>query len=118
MNKIVWKQVFDDILNAWGINPQLQQASIFQKIAQGNPDASMIGPIISFIIPFIYVIAGLILLFNLISAGFKMMTGAADEKGVAEAKARVTNSLTGFIILFLSYWIVQIVEFVLGIQIF
>ena len=80
--------------------------------------AGKVGLIISTILPYLYVIAGLLLLFYLIYGGFHMMTAANDEKGLVEAKKKITNALVGFLILFLAYWIVQIVEYILGIQIF
>ena len=80
--------------------------------------ASGVYPIFSIVLKYVYVIAGLILLFHLISGGFQMMTGASEEKKITEAKSKITNALVGFLILFLSYWVVQIVEYILGIQIF
>ena len=80
--------------------------------------ASQIYPILSDVLKYIYVFAGLLLLFYLIYGGFHMMTAANDEKGLVEAKGKITNALVGFLILFLAYWIVQIVEYILGIQIF
>jgi len=100
---------------------QLKQAIITvapdvnQNLFKG---ASGVYPILSTVMKYLYVIAGLILLFYLIYGGFQMMTGARDEKGLMAAKGRITNALIGFLLLFVSYWIVQIMEYVLGIQIF
>jgi hypothetical protein len=47
-----------------------------------------------------------------------MMIAANDEKGLAEAKGKITNALIGFLLLFVSYWLVQIIGHILGIQIF
>lgn len=76
-----------------------------------------VGGIVSIILPYLYVIAGLMLLFYLIAGGFQMMTAANDEKGLIEAKGKITNALIGFILLFVSYWLVKILGFVLGISI-
>ena len=77
-----------------------------------------IGTIISTILPYLFVIAGLLLLFYLIYGGFHMMIAANDEKGLAEAKGKITNALIGFLLLFISYWLVQILGYILGIKIF
>ncbi len=98
---------FDDLQNAV---PSLK------PLFKGG--ASQVNPIISEVLKYIYVIAGLLLLFYLIYGGFHMMTAANDEKGLVEAKGKITNALVGFLILFLAYWIVQIMEYILGIQIF
>jgi len=47
-----------------------------------------------------------------------MMIAANDEKGLAEAKKKITYALVGFLLLFVSYWLVQILEYILGISIF
>ena len=89
--------------------------SLKPEFTQG---ASGVYPILSAVLTYVYVIAGLLLLFSLIAGGFQMMLGASDEKGLVAAKTRITHALVGFLILFLSYWIVQIVEYILGIKIF
>lgn len=78
--------------------------------------AGKIGGIISYIIPYIFVFAGLILLFILISGGLQMMANASDEKAAKDAKTKITSALTGFILLFCSYWIFRIVLKILGIE--
>lgn len=88
---------------------------IFQA---GENSAGNVGGIISTILPYLFVFAGLLLLFYLIYGGFHMMIAAGDEKGLAEAKGKITNALVGFLLLFISYWLVQVVEFILGIKIF
>jgi len=98
----------------------------FDKLQEAIPSlnplfkggASQVYPIVSEVIKYVYVIAGLLLLFSLISSGFQVMTAAEDEKKLAQAKARMTNAITGFLLLFVSYWLVQIIEYILGIQIF
>ena len=80
--------------------------------------ASNVYPILSDVLKYIYVFAGLLLLFYLIYGGFHMMIAARDEKGLVEAKGKITNALVGFLLLFVSYWIVQIMEYILGIKIF
>lgn len=76
-----------------------------------------IGKIISNALDYIYVLAGLVLLAYLIIGGFQLMTGAADPKAQEGAKKTITNAIIGFIILFASYWLVQIIEVILGVSI-
>ncbi|PIS14818.1 hypothetical protein COT64_00645 [Candidatus Shapirobacteria bacterium CG09_land_8_20_14_0_10_39_12] len=80
--------------------------------------ATNVGSIISIILPYLYVIAGLMLLFYLLLGGFHMMTAGSDEKGLAEAKGKITNALIGFLLLFVSYWLVKILGYILGMEIF
>ena len=66
---------------------------------------------------FVFPIAGMILFGMLVAGGAEMMFGAAGKKSVDSGKQRATAALVGFILLFASYWIVQIVERVFGIDI-
>lgn len=84
----------------------------------GAGGATRIGDIINLIIPYVFVIAGLILLFMLIMGGIGMMLSANNEQGLKKANGQITNALLGFLMLFISYWLVQIIEAVLGITIF
>lgn len=99
------------------LSQDLQQATGLNNLFLPGP-ASNVYSILSLILRYVYVIAGLILLFYLISGGFSMMTNPTDEKALTAAKAKLTNALFGFLLLFLSYWIVQIIEVILGISIF
>lgn len=77
-----------------------------------------VGGIFSALLPYIYVIAGLILLFMLIMGGLGLMTAAGDPKKVEASQGRITMALVGFLIIFISYFIVQLVEVMLGVKIF
>ena len=78
---------------------------------QGN-----IGSIVSNLLNYLFPLAGLLLLLYLIFGGFSLMTSGGDPKAVQGAKSKITNALVGFIIVFASYWIVQILGTVLGID--
>lgn len=69
------------------------------------------------VLPYIFGAAGIILLFNLISSGFKMMTSVGDPKSMQTAKSKITNSLIGILLLFSSFWIVQLIWRFLGINV-
>lgn len=73
--------------------------------------------IISILLPPILVIAGLILLFQLISGGFQIMTAVQDPGQADAGKQRITAAVGGFLLLFAAYWIAQILQVVFGITI-
>ena len=75
-----------------------------------------LGAIVSGLLPFIFVGAGLLLLLFLVIGGFGLLTSRGDPKAVEAAKGRITFALAGFIVIFVSYWIMQIIGRVLGIQ--
>ncbi len=67
------------------------------------------------IVNMIFFVAGVALLFYLITAGLSMMTSRGDPKALEGAKARLTYAVYGFVIVFTAYWIVQVVGLLLGI---
>lgn len=73
-----------------------------------------IGTIIGQSIAFVFAFAGIGLLLMIISSGFSMMTAAGDAKKLEGSKARLTNAVIGFLLIFASFWIVQLTGRILG----
>ena len=76
-----------------------------------------LGDIFSALLPYIYGIAGIILLFMLIFGGIGLMTAAGNPDKIKAGRGRITAAIIGFFIIFVSYFIVQLVEIALGVQI-
>lgn len=100
---------------------QIDFETLYGELNQGSAnfvfDESLtLGQIISSLVPYLFVIAGLLLLLYLIFGGFGLLTSRGDPKAVASAKERITFAVVGFVIVFASYWIVQIVGQILGIE--
>ena len=81
-------------------------------------EKSTIGEVVSALLPYIFGIAGLALFGAIIWAGFLYLTSGGDPKKNEEAKGCFTSSVIGFAIIFLSWWIIRILETVLGISVF
>lgn len=64
----------------------------------------------------VFFLAGFALLLYLVFGGFELMTSAGNPDKAAGGKAKITNALIGFAIVFAAYWIVQIVGTVLGLE--
>ena len=79
-----------------------------------------IGTFISNILPNIYVLAGILLFLLLIAGGYGIIMGAGsgESQKVGQGQKAVTAAVIGFIIIFASYWIIQIIEVVTGVNIF
>jgi hypothetical protein len=73
--------------------------------------------IISYLLPFLFVLAGLILFVMIIWGGFEMLTGAANPKSQEAGKGRITAGVIGFIIIFAAYWLAQLLQTIFGISI-
>lgn len=80
-----------------------------------NQNLNTLGGIISAVIPYLFGIAGFLLLLYLIFGGFSYMMSGGDPKATESAKQKITNAVIGFVIIFAAYWLVQILGIVLGI---
>lgn len=91
---------------------QLNQA-INLKLPGNQPVT--LGNILSVAIPYLFGIAGFLLLLYLIWGGFSYMLSQGDPKAAESAKQKITNAVIGFVIIFAAYWLVQLLGMVLGI---
>jgi uncharacterized membrane protein len=76
-----------------------------------------VGEIISQLLPYILGIAGLALFVMLILGGITLMTAAGDPAKSKDGYGKISASLIGFLIIFVTYFVAQIVEVALGIKI-
>jgi len=88
--------------------------------AEGKIDLNNdnLGTIIHKFLPHIFVISGLLMLVMIVYGGFQLMISGGDNEGIREGKAKITWGIVGFLIVFSSYFIVQIVQAIFRITIF
>src|SRR5688572_1509352 len=79
-----------------------------------------VGNIVTLLLAGGITIAGIILLFLLLGGAFMVITsaGSNDAKGAAAGKQAITYALIGFIIVFTTYWIIRLIELIIGVNIF
>jgi len=53
----------------------------------------------------------------IVAGGLQILAGASNGKSLDAGKQRVTMAILGFILLFASYWIAQILEAIFGLKI-
>ena len=75
-----------------------------------------VGSLISSLLPYIFSAAGILLLIYLVLGGLQMMTSKGDPKAMQSAQGKITNALLGFVIIIISYTIVQLVANLLGLR--
>lgn len=86
-------------------------------VIQGKLDKlNNVGDVISSAIPYVFVFAGLGLLFMIVGAGFSMLTSAGDAKKMEAGKNRLTYAIIGFLVIFVAYWGVQIAGLIFGLS--
>lgn len=76
-----------------------------------------IGSVISALLPYVFVLAGLILFVFLIFGGFELLMSAGNPDKVKSAQGKITSAIIGFVIIFIAYWLVQILQVIFGIEV-
>lgn len=93
-------------------NNLIAQVNISQNFGenfQGNPP-STVGDVISRIIPTIYTISLVAVVLYFIWGSYRYLMSGGDPKAVASAKQTLTWAVAGMLIVFMSYWIFQLVN--------
>lgn len=84
----------------------------------GSNNTTAIGGLVSLFLNIAFIVAGLILLFYFILGGIGMIgsAGQNDPQKLEAAKKTITSALIGLVIVFASYWIVQLIASLFGLQ--
>ena len=84
----------------------------------GESGLTSITSIVNIIVKNAFTIAGVIAFFLLIFGGFQFIVsaGSGDSKQMEQSKKTITSAVIGLIVIFASYWIVQIIEVLTGIK--
>ncbi len=73
--------------------------------------------LLNHLLPNIYLFAGLIIFAFIFLGGFIMIANAGNTDKQQEGKQLITGALIGFLLIILSYFIIQIIEILTGIPI-
>lgn len=82
----------------------------------GGPQFTDLASIVNNAIPMLFGIAGIILLAYILWGGFDFLTSMGDPKKAEAGKNKITAAIIGFLIIFVSFWIVQLVKYLLKIS--
>ncbi len=85
-----------------------------QTLEEKFPD---IGSIINELLKYVFVLAGLVLFILLIVGGFGLLTSGGNPDKMKAAQGKITSAVIGFVIIFISYWLMRILEIIFGISI-
>jgi hypothetical protein len=96
----------------------LAQVNISESFGSTLGNGKGINDVVSLILKSSFVIAGIVVLFFFIIAGFQMIAGAGQDnpEKAAKAKQAITGALTGFILIFVAYWIIRVIELITGVN--
>lgn len=97
----------------------LADVNIAQEFKPPFLALSQTGSLVSAIVSNLYILAGVVLLILILLGGFGMIAGAGqnDPQKIAQGKKSVTMAVVGFLIIFTSYWIIQLIEVLTGVDI-
>lgn len=98
-------------MNLAQVNYQQLESEVGLRFAGGS-----LGAIVGESLKYIFAVAGILLLIYLIFGGFQYLTSAGDPKKAQEAQSKITQAVIGFVIIFASYWIVQMIAAVFGLE--
>ena len=76
-----------------------------------------IGALITSWLPNVYILGGILVLILIIASGLMWIGNAGNIKKIEEAQKILTFAIMGFILLFASYWIIQIIQVLTGVPI-
>lgn len=90
-----------------------------EGVGTGVETLGTLGNIISNILPNIYIFAGVVLFILLIFGGLTVIINAGKDNPEETAKGQkaITAAVIGFLIIFCSYWIIQIIKTITGVDI-
>lgn len=93
---------------------QVQFGKIFDSPLKQVSDT---GTFISRVLFAVYIIAALSMFILLIFGAFAMIASAGNSEKAKQGRAAATAALVGFLLIFASYWIIQIVEVITGLTV-
>lgn len=82
-----------------------------------NFSNASLGEIISRALEYAIVIGGIAMFAYLLWGGFNLLTSAGDPEGIREGTQKIIFAVVGFLVIFASYFIVQLVETMFGFSI-
>jgi hypothetical protein len=69
-----------------------------------------VGTVVSALLPYLFIIGGIVMGGMLIIGGFDILTSMGNEEKLKAGAERIKNALIGFLLLFGSYWLAQIAQ--------
>ena len=76
-----------------------------------------VSSLINAILPNVYIAAGIVIFFMIIFGGFTIIANAGNTEKTEEGTKIITAAIIGLLVLFGSYWIIQIIQVVTGVPI-
>jgi hypothetical protein len=105
-----------DVESISGQGPSESDFNSWIQVTVPNFSGATVADIISALLPYIYGLAGFLILLYAVMGGYQIMTSQGEPKAMAQGRDKITYAIVGFIIMAVSYWILQLVGQILDIQ--
>ena len=107
------------VVNLWVQEPSFSNTDSlgnvrFEGVVLNPGFIGSLGKIITKVLGFIMPMAGIILLFVLISGGYDYMMSQGNADKVKSAQGKITSGIIGFILLIVSFLIVRLIAVIFG----
>ena len=89
---------------------------IFQN-SKASSEYTGAGSLINNILPNIYIAGGVVIFFMILVGGFTIIANAGNADKIKDGTKTITSAIIGLLVLFSSYWIIQIIQVVTGVNI-
>lgn len=94
----------------------LAQINGINTVTRFTDSNTLVGDVVSRVLIFAVIAAGLYFLFHLITSGFSFLTSAGDPAKLQTATREITNALLGLVIVISVFFAAQLIETILGIN--
>lgn len=85
--------------------------------AQSHYETGGLFDIASVVLKNIYVVTSIILLFFIVGGGVSMILNAGNTEKQKQGSKTITSAVTGYFIMFASYWLIKLIEIITGLKI-
>ncbi len=89
---------------------------IFQN-STATTEYTGFGALINNILPNVYLAGGIVIFFMIVFGGFTIISNSGDSHKIADGTKIITSAIIGLLVLFGSYWIIQLIQVLTGVPI-
>jgi hypothetical protein len=90
---------------------------LFFQGSTATSQYSSTSSLINNILPNVYIAGGLIIFIMIVMGGFTIIANSGNPDKIAGGTKTITSAIIGLVVLFASYWIIQIIQVLTGVPI-
>ncbi|NMB56597.1 hypothetical protein GYA19_01500 [Candidatus Beckwithbacteria bacterium] len=99
--------------NSSGNNSNFSISNLSDPI---NAKYENLGAVVSAVFKYFLGFTGIILFLLMLFSGFNLLTSAGNQEKIEKGQKTLTSAIIGFIIIFVSFWLMQIIQYIGGLN--